>query len=59
MNRGVGYLYPHDYEHAMVTQQYLPDSIKDHRYLKLSGKSKYEQAFHDAQQNIKSRTKKK
>ncbi|EZH67965.1 recombinase RarA [Bacillaceae bacterium JMAK1] len=59
MNRGVGYLYPHDYEHAMVAQQYLPDSIKDHRYLKLSGKSKYEQAFYDAQRNIKSRTKQK
>ena len=29
LNRGVGYLYPHDYKNHYVTQQYLPDEIKD------------------------------
>ena len=29
LNRGIGYKYPHDYEGHFVSQQYLPDEIKD------------------------------
>jgi putative ATPase len=29
---GVGYRYPHDYEHADVEQQYLPDELVERRY---------------------------
>ncbi|MBP2652968.1 MAG: rarA 1 [Firmicutes bacterium] len=31
---GKNYLYPHNYEGAYVTQQYLPDELKDVRYYK-------------------------
>ena len=29
LNRGIGYLYPHDFENSYVKQQYLPDTLKD------------------------------
>lgn len=29
LNRGVGYLYPHDYPNHWVQQQYMPEEIKD------------------------------
>ena len=29
LGRGIGYLYPHDYENHYIEQQYLPDEIKD------------------------------
>ena len=29
---GKGYLYPHDYENALVKQTYLPEELKDKRY---------------------------
>lgn len=32
LGRGIGYLYPHDYENNYVKQQYLPDEIKDARF---------------------------
>ena len=31
LNRGIGYLYPHDYPDHYVVQQYLPDAVKDVR----------------------------
>lgn len=34
LNRGIGYKYPHDYEGHYVEQQYLPDEIKDEKFLK-------------------------
>ena len=33
LNRGIGYKYPHDYEGHYVEQQYLPDEIKDEKFL--------------------------
>ena len=33
LNRGIGYKYPHDYEGHYVEQQYLPDDIKDEKFL--------------------------
>lgn len=41
--REQGYLYPHNYPHAWVRQQYLPDEIKDRRYYEY-GDNKTEQA---------------
>lgn len=38
----VGYKYPHDYNHHYVTQQYMPDEIKDHSYFNFSNVSKME-----------------
>ena len=41
--REQGYLYPHNYPHALVRQQCLPDVIKDRRYYEY-GDNKTEQA---------------
>ena len=35
LNRGIGYKYPHDYKGHYVEQQYLPDEIKDEKFLYL------------------------
>ena len=43
MEREQGYLYPHDFPHHWVEQQYLPDDIKDVRYYEY-GPNKLEQA---------------
>ena len=32
LGKGVGYLYPHDFEGHYVSQQYLPDELKDKKY---------------------------
>ena len=32
LGRGIGYLYPHDFEDHYVKQQYLPDEIKNERF---------------------------
>ena len=32
LNRGTGYIYPHDCENHYVSQQYLPDKIKNRKY---------------------------
>ncbi len=47
-----GYKYPHDYPHAYVKQQYLPDQIKDHRYYKPKNTSKYETNLKNIYDNI-------
>ncbi len=41
--QGQHYLYPHDYKNHYVTQQYLPDKIKNHKYYQF-GDNKQEQA---------------
>ena len=43
-NKGQHYLYPHDYDHHYVVQQYLPDILKDRQYY-IYGDNKNEQAF--------------
>ncbi len=43
-NKGQFYLYPHDYENNYVTQQYLPDELKDAVYY-VPGDNKTEQAY--------------
>ncbi len=32
LGKGVGYLYPHDFENHYVQQQYMPDELKDKKY---------------------------
>ena len=32
LDRGIGYLYPHDYDDHYVSQQYMPDELKDKKY---------------------------
>ncbi len=34
MGRGVGYKYPHNFKNNWITQQYLPNSIKDKKFYK-------------------------
>jgi len=38
----IGYKYPHDYPHAYVKQQYLPDKLINKKYYKPKDTSKYE-----------------
>lgn len=44
LNRGIGYLYPHSYKNHYVSQQYLPDEIKDQEYY-VAADNKMEQQF--------------
>jgi putative ATPase len=37
---GAGYLYPHDYENAVVEQDYLPDALADRRYYEPSDRGR-------------------
>ena len=32
LGHGAGYLYPHDFPHAVAAQRYLPDSLAEARY---------------------------
>lgn len=50
--KGQHYLYPHDYPNHYVSQQYLPDSIKDKVYY-VPGNNKTEQAAKDYWDKIK------
>lgn len=51
-NKGQHYLYPHDYNHHYVVQQYLPDILKDRQYYTY-GDNKNEQAFKSYWEKIK------
>ena len=42
VEREQGYLYPHDFPHRWVKQQYLPDELKDRKYYEY-GDNKTEQ----------------
>lgn len=45
LGRGIGYLYPHNYETGWVPQQYLPNRIKDKQYYQPKKTGKFEQAL--------------
>jgi putative ATPase len=45
LGRGIGYLYPHDYESGWVSQQYLPNKLKNKQYYKPKKTGKFEQAL--------------
>lgn len=55
-NKGQFYKYPHDYPHHYVSQQYLPDAIKDREYYHF-GDNKNEQAAKEYWEKIKVRSK--
>ena len=44
LNRGIGYLYPHDFPNHYVKQQYLPDAVRD-KWLYKPTHIGYEQAI--------------
>ena len=48
------YIYPHNYPHAMVKQQYLPDNIKNHTYFEAKLSSDYEKNLKSIYEKIKS-----
>ena len=37
---GAGYLYPHDYEEAVVEQDYLPERLRGRRYYEPSDRGR-------------------
>jgi putative ATPase len=45
LGRGIGYLYPHNYEAGWVPQQYLPNNIKTKQYYQPKKTGKFEQAL--------------
>jgi putative ATPase len=45
LGRGIGYLYPHNYETGWVAQQYLPNNIKQKQYYLPKKTGKFEQAL--------------
>ncbi|MEH6995264.1 replication-associated recombination protein A [Neobacillus drentensis] len=45
LGRGIGYLYPHDYESGWVSQQYLPNKLKNKQYYQPKKTGKFEQAL--------------
>jgi len=48
----IGYKYPHDYPHAYVKQQYLPDNIKNRQYYNPKKSSKYEETLMNTYEKI-------
>lgn len=50
--KGQNYLYPHNYSHHWVAQQYLPDDIKQAKYY-VFGDNKYEQALKEYWDKVK------
>ncbi|MDG4655412.1 replication-associated recombination protein A [Ectobacillus antri] len=52
LGRGIGYLYPHDYENGWVKQQYLPDQIKNKEYYTPKQTGKFEQALAAVYHNL-------
>jgi putative ATPase len=45
LGRGVDYKYPHNYDGAWVSQQYLPDKIKNKKYYEPKNTGKFEAAM--------------
>ena len=52
INKGQHYLYPHDFSHHWVKQQYLPDDIRQAKYYVYQD-NKYEQALKDYWDKVK------
>jgi putative ATPase len=56
LGHGIGYKYPHDYKNHYVSQQYLPDELKDRVFYELSD-SGYEKEIKAYLEKIKSEAK--
>ncbi|CEI73633.1 MULTISPECIES: replication-associated recombination protein A [Romboutsia] len=54
LGRGIDYKYPHNYENNYVSQQYMPELIKDKKYYN-PGKNKNEMAFKAYWENLKNK----
>lgn len=52
LDRGTGYLYPHNYENHYVRQDYLPEKLKDRKYYE-SSEMGYEKNIGKFNENIK------
>lgn len=52
LDRGINYQYPHSFENAWVSQQYLPDKLKNANYYIPIDTGKYEQALHQQYNRI-------
>ncbi|AHM56541.1 AAA domain-containing protein YrvN [Peptoclostridium acidaminophilum DSM 3953] len=52
LGRGIGYKYPHDYEHGYVKQQYMPDEIAGSVYY-IPGENKFEKGIREHQRRIR------
>lgn len=52
LKRGLDYQYPHNFEHAWVNQQYLPDKLKNETYYQPKETGKYEQALKQQYERI-------
>ncbi|PAV28947.1 recombinase RarA [Virgibacillus profundi] len=52
LGRGNEYKYPHNYDGAWVSQQYLPDSIKNKHYYNPKNSGKFEQAIKQVYEKI-------
>lgn len=52
LGRGINYKYPHNYDGNWVSQQYLPNEIKDKEYFKPNDNSKFERALKTVYENI-------
>ncbi|RKQ37879.1 replication-associated recombination protein A [Oceanobacillus halophilus] len=59
LGRGIDYAYPHDYENGWVSQQYLPDSIKNKHYYKPKESGKFEKALKQVYDKINQDKRKK
>lgn len=57
LGRGQDYLYPHNYEHGWVRQQYLPNVLKDTIYYEPKQTSKFEQTLADVYRKLQSKNK--
>ncbi|TQS74652.1 replication-associated recombination protein A [Ornithinibacillus gellani] len=52
LGRGIDYKYPHQYDNGWVSQQYLPDTIKNKRYYYPKQTGKFEQAMKQVHDRI-------
>ena len=53
LGHGVDYLYPHDYPHHYVTQQYLPDVLVNEQFFNPDTSNKYESTLSQIYQQLK------
>ncbi|MFT8477077.1 MAG: replication-associated recombination protein A [Liquorilactobacillus sp.] len=56
---GIDYLYPHDYPHDWISQQYLPDPIKNKSYYEPKDNGRYETALKEQYGRLKKMQKSK
>ncbi|MBG9982071.1 replication-associated recombination protein A [Aerococcaceae bacterium DSM 111020] len=56
LGHGVEYKYPHDYPNHFVSQQYLPDAVKDQEYFQPDPTGKYEAALQQIYQQLRNNT---